>query len=579
MSIDQQTARTRFELKTLLDATQLLIEPNDLDFVLNNLLLIVMGKMMVGKTAIFLYQPYTDDYQVAKTKGRTGFVLSETFSEPMFRNQAEEHFYHLHQVPESGKPGPEIAGSGLQTFINLKTSALHLGVLGLGARMDGTVLSNEELHFLEGLCIISAAGIANSQLFGELRKINRELDKRVQELHTLFDLSQEFSTTVDRTQIIRIFKFALLGQLMVNNFFFLMKRGDRFEMIGRNSIKGEPTPAEMQQLFNHPDDIVVVNDTLRAEVPFLEYNGIRVLGGIKVGTERSAIVGVGKRVNGQEFSESDFGFLLSLANLAVLSVQKTFLLEERIQRKQLEEELKLARTIQEGLLPRVLPKTPGIDIAATNIASQQVGGDYYDVLLQKDGRLYIAIADVTGKGVPASLIMANLQSMLHALTFDRQPIEELTGRFNEIIYRNTPADKFVTFFWGCIDTATRQFCYVNAGHNPPMLLRAGGETIEQLTEGGLLLGAMPTLMPYRSATTVLNPGDMLVLYTDGVTEAENPSQEQYEEARLETLLRNERNLGSQGVLDAIIHDVSAFTAGNYNDDVTLLVVKINEAAA
>lgn len=579
MSTEEQSARTRFELKTLLDATQLLIEPNDLDFVLNNLLLIVMGKMMVGKAVIFLYQPYTDDYQVAKSKGRTGFVTGDTVQVPLFRAEAERHFYHITDVSDGAALQEELKESGLQTVINLKTSALHLGVLALGPKATGKLLSDEDLHFLEGLCIISAAGIANSQLFGELRKINRELDKRVQELHTLFDLSQEFSTTVDRAQIIRIFKFALLGQLMVNNFFFLMRRGDHLELIGRNSIKGEPSVEEMRALFNFPEDLVVVDDHVRSQIPFLEYNGIRVLGGIRVGTERTAIVGVGKRAGGQEFSESDFAFLLSLANLAVLSIQKTFLLEERIDRKRLEEELKLARTIQEGLFPSELPCVPGLDIAASNIASQQVGGDYYDVLLQKDGRLYLAIADVTGKGVPASLIMANLQSMLHALTFDARPIEEMTGRFNEIIYKNTPADKFVTFFWGCVDIATRKFCYVNAGHNPPMLLRAGCDKPELLQDGGLLLGAMPTLIPYRSTTTTLAPGDLLVLYTDGVTEAENSQREQYDEPRLEALLLSHREGSANHVLSTILKDVENFTQGNYNDDVTLLVMKISEPVA
>lgn len=577
MNREDQSARTSLELKTLLDTTQLLIEPNELDFVLNNLLLIIMGKLLVGKAAVFLYQPYTDDYQIAKVKGRTGLVYGDMQELPFARLKTEASGFQLSEcavedIPES------IRKSGLELFINLKTSALHLGLVGLGRKMDGTLLDDHEREFLTGLCTISAAGIANSQLFGELRKINRELDKRVQQLDTLFDLSKEFSTTVELSQIVRIFKFALLGQLMVNNFFFLARRADRIELVAKNSIKGEPSASEIAALFALQEDVVMVTDALRNSVPFLEHNGIRVLGGIKIGPERVAIAGVGKKANGQEFTESDFGFLISLANLAVLSIQKTNLLEERIERKRLEEEVRLARTIQEGLFPQKLPVISGMEIAAENIPSQQVGGDYYDVLLQEGGRLYVAIADVTGKGIPASLIMANLQSMLHALTFDRRPIEETTGRLNEIIYKNTPADKFVTFFWGCLDVQSRQFCYVNAGHNPPFLLKSNAYEPEELTEGGLLLGAMPTIFPYESKTIQLEMDDVLVLFTDGVTEAEAADRSQYEESRLKERILKSRYKPANDLLKDIIGDVEVFSNGHFNDDVTVLVLKITGQA-
>ena len=269
-------------------------------------------------------------------------------------------------------------------------------------------------------------------------------------------------------------------------------------------------------------------------------------------------------------------FLQSLGNLALLTIQKTYLLEERIEKQRMEEDLNLAKTIQQGLLPSPIPTIEGFDLAATNVSSYQVGGDYFDIVNTPDGGHLLAIADVTGKGVSASLLMANLQSMLHALAPIDISLSGATDSINDIIHENTPPDKFITFFWGKLSADGKRFEYVNAGHNNPLLFRKGIEEPQELEEGGLILGAMATMMPYESSTLDVQQGDVLIFYTDGVTEAMNPEQtEEYETERLTRCIKENLHKSSEEIMNAVIDDIMEFSDGVQYDDITLMVLKVN----
>jgi sigma-B regulation protein RsbU (phosphoserine phosphatase) len=205
-----------------------------------------------------------------------------------------------------------------------------------------------------------------------------------------------------------------------------------------------------------------------------------------------------------------------------------------------------------------------------------VGGDYFDILSTPDGGHLISIADVTGKGVPASLLMANLQSMLHALAPVDITLAEATSSINNIIYNNTPADKFITFFWGKISATGDKFDFVNAGHNPPLLFRKDKDEPEELDDGGVILGAMPSMMPYNSSSVIFEKEDVLVFYTDGVTEAMNPDQtEEYGEERLISCIKKNLGKTSQEIMDSIIEDVNEFSNEIQYDDITILVLKVS----
>lgn len=564
---------SRFELKTLLETSRLLIESHDMDFVLNNLLLITMGKLLITKAMVLIYQPGEGNYIVTKSKGKDcpeeGTRIS--FPEP---ERAKEHSIIRQDMDDVALP-EIIEGETQCTLFNLQTSNHHLGFLCLGAKGNKQPLSDHEREFIESLVIISSVAIANSRMFTELRRINRMLDRKVYELNTLFDLSKDFNMMVDRDEIVRIFKFAMLGQMLIRKFFFILEHeGDR-SMVASSGIKGQPSKEEINNLFDFEEDLVEVTESIENEVPFLEKNEIKAVIGLNFQSDKIALVGVGARANGEGYSRSDYNFLRSLGNLALLSIQKTYLLEERIEKERIEEELNIAKSIQRGLLPDPIPQIEGIDLAATNISSYQVGGDYFDIAQTPDQNYLFAIGDVTGKGVPAALLMANLQAMLHVLLPIEITLAEATDQINDIIYENTPPDKFITFFWGKYYNEDKSFRFVNAGHNPPIWLKKGEPEPQELEEGGLILGAMPTMTPYEEETITLSSGDILVFYTDGVTEAMNPEQtEEYEEDRLLACIRQHREATAQEIQDAIINDVNRFSEETQYDDITLIVIKV-----
>lgn len=573
-SLQQDDRHSRFEIKTLLETSRMLVESQDMDFVLNNLLLITMGKLMVSSGMILIYQPGADNYTVSKSKGRSTPPEGQSIAFDWEQEIKKQSVIHC-GIDEVALPGV-IDGGKHCTFFNLRTSNDHIGYLYLGAKGNKEPLSEREIEFIESLTIISSVAIANSRMFTELRRINRMLDRKVYELNTLFDLSKDFNIMVDREEIVRIFKFAMLGQMLIRKFFFVLENEGSREMVASSGIQGQLTRQQIQQLFELEEDLTEVDQTLAKDIPFLETNQIKAVIGLHFQSEKVALVGVGARANEEEYTASDYTFLRSLGNLAVLSIQKTFLLEERIEKERIEEELNIAKSIQQGLLPDPIPQCDQLEIAAKNISSYQVGGDYFDILKTPSDQLLFAIGDVTGKGIPAALLMANLQAMLHVLLPVDISLSEASGQVNDIIHQNTPSNKFITFFWGIFNPDNSEFRFVNAGHNPPIWLKKEKEDPEELEEGGLILGAMPTMTSYTEQRITFSSGDLLVFYTDGVTEAMSEDQtEEFGKERLVSCIKNNRSKSSEEIQDAIIEDVQAFSGEARHDDITLIIIKVN----
>ena len=242
------------------------------------------------------------------------------------------------------------------------------------------------------------------------------------------------------------------------------------------------------------------------------------------------------------------------------------------ERSMLEHEMDIARRIQTELLPKQFPKPPGWDIFGFSVPAKQVGGDCYDVIELEDGQLAITIGDVSGKGAPAAILMANVQAAVRALAESGIPPSQLVGRVNTLVHGYTADNVFVTFFYAVLDTRTQHVTYVNAGHNLPCVLRAGG-TREYLDKGGLVLGVIPGI-DYEEGTVSLSTGDDLVLYTDGVTEAMNGDEEMFGEERLEELLVEHRHKSARDIEEHVYTEIRDFAAGAAQaDDLTMVVVK------
>ncbi len=238
-----------------------------------------------------------------------------------------------------------------------------------------------------------------------------------------------------------------------------------------------------------------------------------------------------------------------------------------------EHEIAEARAIQEGFLPKEIPQLAGYEIAAAWQSARVVGGDYFDVL-PFDGEICgLCIADVAGKGLPAALLMSNLQAAVRGLASPSLSPEALCARLNALLCRNIASDRFVTLFYAHLDGPARQLRYVSAGHNPPFVLHRDGSH-ERLREGGLVLGVFAS-QSFKSGTVQLQSGDRMVLYTDGVTEASNSEDEEFGEDRVLQVLQQDPTRTAVEIQKNILQAAAQFSRGPWQDDATLLVIAVN----
>jgi len=240
--------------------------------------------------------------------------------------------------------------------------------------------------------------------------------------------------------------------------------------------------------------------------------------------------------------------------------------------QQQEEELKRAREIQQMLLPSKLPQLPGAQISGAWQPAREVSGDYFDVIQLDEKRIGICVGDVAGKGITAALLMANLQASFRAFATPEATPQVVCTKLNTFLCANIASGKFVTFFYAILDAEKRALVYENAGHCPGLLVRENGE-IESLRGGGAVLGALPDWV-YQDHTAQLQPGDKLLLWTDGITEAENAQLEEFGEERLVEAARIEVAT-AMDTQRAIMQRVTAFCSANFRDDATLLVLKVS----
>jgi sigma-B regulation protein RsbU (phosphoserine phosphatase) len=245
----------------------------------------------------------------------------------------------------------------------------------------------------------------------------------------------------------------------------------------------------------------------------------------------------------------------------------------RVQDERQARELEEARLIQRGLLPSTFPVIDGCTIAGTWQPAFGFGGDCYDAIRFGDGVLGLSIADVVGKGLPAALLMSNLQAAVRAFASGSSLPRDLCGSVNRLLCRNVASGKFVTFYYCQVDVNRGTVTYANAGHNPPILVRADGR-VERLTAGGTPLGVFADA-PYEQAQVTLSSGDCLVLFTDGITEAENPAGEDFTDERLVASVVAHRGLHPGDLQQTILDAVRTFTGGVFQDDATLIVVGID----
>jgi sigma-B regulation protein RsbU (phosphoserine phosphatase) len=289
--------------------------------------------------------------------------------------------------------------------------------------------------------------------------------------------------------------------------------------------------------------------------------------------EQDAVIGLvylDTRAEEHPLSESDVPIVSALANIAAAKIENVRLLEESMEKRRLEEDIRVAAEVQRSLLPHKSPHIDGYDLVGSTRPCHAVGGDYYDLLLHED-HLFLALGDVSGKGTSAALLMTVLRAAARAHWREFEPAEAMI-RINRTVLENTPPSRFVSFFLAALETRTGTLRYVNAGHPPGLLLRSDGR-IERLREGGVVLGLFENAV-YETGATVLQSGDTLLLYSDGVTETWNEREEEFDEKGLIAVMRRGADLDATALESEIIRELERFAPdARTTDDRTLLILK------
>jgi serine phosphatase RsbU (regulator of sigma subunit) len=272
------------------------------------------------------------------------------------------------------------------------------------------------------------------------------------------------------------------------------------------------------------------------------------------------------------FSQDDLTLLTALANVAAIKLENARLLDEMIEKKRMERELELARDIQQGLLPSKAPHVEGWDLVGSNTPCYTIGGDYYDFIARPEG-LAIALGDVSGKGAGAALMMMVLRATVHFASQREKTVVDIISQTNGVIYDNSPQQFYATFFLTDVNTTTGKMRYVNAGHIPPILYKKASDSVVRLEEGGTVLGLFD-IAPFTEGESELSSGDILVVFTDGISEAWGADEEEYGEERLAELVRDNASLSAAELETLIQKEVDTYTGGAPpTDDKTIIVVK------
>ena len=554
---DQRSSR--LHLASLLDLSSRITEADPVD-ILNVAVLSLMGRLRVFRSCVLVPQ---GSQLVAEPRLCKGV---QPMSVPGF--PLEE----IEQLDSEVKGHALLQEAGLERVVPLTASSGLIAVLALGPSLGEDPDPQGTTAYLELARTIIGTAVHNAEMVGSLVQTTKELETQTLMVTSLFETARDFTGAKTRDELLRIMSYRLMGQLMVSTFgVFLTEPLDGAEVVVNRQ--------EANHLADLYDDVISVDAALRvddldATDPVrqrLEAGDLAMLAPMTVhGVKKGVLVTQGK-LNGQPFTNEELSFLEAIGNTAMTAIENERLIQEELIKQRLESELSIAAEIQQKLLPENLPTLQGLDLAASSQTSRVIGGDYYDVIRLDDERTLIAIADVAGKGIPAALLMANVQAALNVLAKSDLPLTQLVDQVNTLVCDNTEPEVFITMFLAVVNTRTRGIEYVNAGHNPPILLQ--GNDVTLLSEGGVLTGVVPDPPPYSLGIGTMGNGDLLVLYTDGVTEARR-GMEEFGLGALVDTLRAVQDQGAQAVLDAVQYALDEFSdTDGLDDDTSLVVIK------
>jgi phosphoserine phosphatase RsbU/P len=556
---DTDSVKLKRNLTALVEFSRIINSSLDLEFILNNILLTCMGKFLATKGLVAI-----------KKDGMLEVKVSKGLSKKLVENSPQ--FNTKIDLSQNSAFNDFMRDSNLYTFERINSSEECLGIICLGEKLNKTPYTEDDQEFLRTILNISATAVQNSLVVDELKKVNRELDSRINRLSSLFELSKEFGLFSESTKVAKLLVYSVIGQFLVSKFAVVLFDGESIKLL-ESKFETDQLLFLINKYKAQRFEVSIPKDQIQEQYPDIEQFGVELLVPMQLQGKTKGLILLGKRINNLGYSPSDIEFIYSVGSLAIISLENKRLFKEELEKQKLEEELELAKEIQKNLLPQALPHFKNFEIAATNISSKQVGGDYYDIIKYDEKRFVIAIADVSGKGVPASLLMANIQAFLKTICRQDMQIENATAIINDLLTENVTDGRFITLFWAMLNDEERSLQYVNAGHNPPLLVRGG--KIIKLQKGGMILGVMKSVNPYLTERINLQSGDTLIMFTDGVTEAMDKNRNEFSDERLEQLAVELYKKSAKEILSSIQSDVQDFTKGAVqSDDITIMIIKV-----
>lgn len=556
---DNDYIKFKRNLSSLVDFSRVINSSLDLNFIVNNVLLTCLGKFLTTKGFIALNE--NGKLILKSSKGIPEEIIPE-FPEIDIKPDCDfdtdlKNFMSL---------------ANLKVTARINSSNECIGIVSLGEKLNKLDYSEDDTEFLQTILNISATAIQNSIVINELKFVNRALDSRVQRLNSLFELSKEFGLFNESSKVTRLLVYSLMGQFLVSKYALIKFDEQKIQLL-ESKFHNHNLIEQIKNIDYKNITSALTEEVIKRNFPELLNLDINLIVPMQLQGKTKGLILLGKRMNQQEFTEDDIEFVYSVGSLAIISLENKRLFQEALEKYKLEEELDFARDIQKNLLPKEIPVLNKFDLAALNISSRQVGGDYYDIIKLDEENYCIAIADVSGKGIPASLLMANIQAFLRVICKQGMNLEEATALINDLLYENTSDGRFITFCWGILDQQNNSIKYVNAGHNPPLLIRDG--KIIKLTKGGIILGVLKTFLPYQSEEILLQKDDVIIFFTDGISEAMNLNGEEFSDARLEQLAIESSAMNAKEILNRIRIEVVDFASGTVqSDDLTMIVVKV-----
>jgi len=535
-------------LEALLESAHLLHASLDLNSLLGHLLRTVMGRLLASRGLIAISDQ--DGMRLALLRGLPGFKPGDVFDEGIAR------------------------AAGIERFFPLGTGDSPAGILGIG-RAARRADSDEEA-FLNALFGIASSGINNARSHAEVQQLNQDLNRKVQDLRTLLELVHNLTSTVDASEVAHLLALTLAGRWAVGRYAVAAWK-DGHPVVRRERGLELPDVGSLRRDIECVEAPLLVSDLPDGRLKdLLQRRQGTVVFPLKAGSSPAGVVVLGPRPGGLAYDESALEFGAGLVDQAMVAFENSWHFQETLEKKKIEQEIDLAAGIQRDLFPAAMPSLEGLDLAARNRPARQVGGDYFDALAIRDTAdqtsYLFCVADISGKGIPASLLMSNIQATLRALLDEKKSVIELATRTSELLYATTPSNRYATAILAHIEPATRKIHYVNAGHNDGILIRSNGE-VESLKSTGPPLGLIPRI-PFQGAEVQMRAGDLLALYSDGIVEAQNPDEIEFGDERFIAALKELAARPAAEMVAEVFERIDRFVDGApQHDDITLMLIK------